>query len=266
VITPFFTIESFVQRLRGIASALVDTPYEFIIYPVDSIARLRGYYAMLPFSHRLDGLIVVSLPIDEAEIRRFEKSEIPAVFIENRVPSFCSIEIDDQYGGELAARHFIAKGHTSCAYLGSTVTPDYAIRPENRRFEGYQKCLLENGIPLPEEYIKLSSFPPKDYDAGADELLGLGNPPTAIFCATDNLAMSVLKIARKRNIRIPEDLAVIGFDNLDIAEYLDLTTISQSLDQSGVFAVELLLAQMSDPLRPIQNINLQLELIKRGTT
>ena len=78
--------------------------------------------------------------------------------------------------------------------------------------------------------------------------------------------MGVLKVARNRNIRVPEDLAIIGFDDLDIAEYLDLTTISQSLDQSGVFAVELLLAQISDPTRPIQHINLQLQLIDRGTT
>jgi DNA-binding LacI/PurR family transcriptional regulator len=266
VITPFFTVASFVQRLRGIASALVDTPYELTIYPVDSLARLHGYYAMLPLTHRLDGLIVVSLPINESERRRLEHSEIPAVFIENRVTGFSSIEIDDWHGGKLAAQHFIAKGHTLCAYIGDTVTPDYALRPEDRRFEGYQKHLLENGIPLPEKYIKLPSFPPKDQDTHIDELLGLDNPPTAIFCASDDLATNVLKVARKKNIRIPKDLAVIGFDDLDIAEYLDLTTICQSLDQSGVFAVELLLAQMSDPLRPIQNINLQLELVERGTT
>jgi LacI family transcriptional regulator len=266
MISPFFTVASFVQRLRGIASALVDTPYELIIYPVDSLSRLHGYYAMLPLSHRLDGLIVVSLLIDGAEMRRLEQSEIPTVFIENHVSGFSSIEIDDRYGGELAARHFIAKGHKLCAYLGSAGTPDFAIRPEDRRFEGYQKHLLENGISLPEKFIKLPSFPPKDHDSHADELLSLDNPPTAIFCASDDLAMSVLKVARKRNIRVPEDLAVVGFDDLDIADYLDLTTISQSLDQSGVLAVELLLAQMSDPLRPIQNINLQLELIERGTT
>jgi DNA-binding LacI/PurR family transcriptional regulator len=266
VITPFFTVASFVHRLRGIANALVDTPYELTIYPVDSLDRLRGYYAMLPLTRRLDGLIVVSLPINEIEMRRIKQSEIPAVFIENPVSDFCSIEIDNWHGGKLAAQHFIAKGHTLCAYVGDTVTPDYALRPEDHRFEGYQKHLLENGVPLQEQYIKLPSFPPKDHNAHAFELLGLDNPPTAIFCASDDLAMGVLKVARKKNIRVPEDLAVIGFDDLDIAEYLDLTTISQSLDQSGVFAVELLLAQISDPTRPIQNINLQLKLIDRGTT
>lgn len=266
VITPFFTVPSFVQRLRGIASALVDAPYELTIYPVDSLDRLHGYYAMLPFTHRLDGLIVVSLPIEETEVRRLEKSKIPAVFIENRVPGFGSIEIDDWHGGKLAAQHFVAKGHTLCAFMGSTVIPDYALRPEDRRLEGYQNHLLENDIPLREKYIKLPSYPSRDRDVYIDELLDLDTPPTAVFCASDDLAKDVLKVARKKNIHCPDELAVIGFDDLDIAEYLDLTTIRQSLDQSGVFAVELLLAQMSNPTRSIQNINLQLELIERGTT
>lgn len=267
VITPFFTIASFVQRLRGIANALVDTPYEFTIYPVDSLARLHGYYAMLSLPHRLDGLIVISLPIDESEKRRLKNSEIPTIFIESQVSGFSSIDLDDRHGGKLAAQHFIAKGHTLCGYVGeTTVTLDYALISENPRLIGYQKHLLENNIPLPEKYIKLPSYPSKEHDTHIVELLDLDNPPTAIFCASDDLAMRVLKIARSKNIRIPEDLAVIGFDDIDIASYLDLTTISQSLDQTGVFAVELLLAQISDPTRPIQNIYLQLELIERGTT
>jgi LacI family transcriptional regulator len=266
VITPFFTVPSFVQRLRGIASALVDTPYELTIYTVDSLARLQGYYAMLPLTHRLDGLIVMSLPIAEAEMRRFKHSKIPVVFIENRVSGLSSVEIDNFQGGKIAAKFFIKKGHTRCAYMGNIVTTDYALRPDRKRLEGYRQHLLANDISLPEEYVKFPSFPPEGLDGHISELLFQDNPPSAIFAASDHIAMNILKFARKKDIRVPEDLAVIGFDNIDTADYLDLTTISQSLDQSGVFAVELLLAQMSDPNRPTQNVNLQLKLIERGTT
>jgi LacI family transcriptional regulator len=78
--------------------------------------------------------------------------------------------------------------------------------------------------------------------------------------------MQVLKIARKKHRRIPDDMALIGFDNTDFSEYLDLTTIDQALDDSGKLAAEQLIAQISDPSRPIQNNIVQLKLIERGTT
>jgi len=166
----------------------------------------------------------------------------------------------------MAAEHFIQKGHTRCAYVGDTVTPEYTLSPEDIRLEGYRKTLMENGLVLPEEYIQLPVFPPRDPDKQVHELLDLPNPPTAIFAATDDLALRVLKIAQKRGVRIPEELAIIGFDDIDIAEYLELTTISQSLFESGTLAAEHLMAQMANPTRLVENIFTQLKLIERSTT
>jgi LacI family transcriptional regulator len=265
VITPFFTLPSYAQRLRGIAAALVDSPYDLTIYPVDSKARLDGYLTVLPFSKKLDGLIIVTLPINNSSLKRLQQSEIPTLLLENRVAGFASIEIDNQYGGKLAAEHFINKNHTLCAYVGDTVIPEYTLRPEDARLDGYRKTLLQRGLSLPEEYIKLPVFPPRDPEKQVHELLDLPNPPTAIFAATDELALHVLKVARKRGIRIPDELAVIGFDDIDIAEYLELTTISQSLYESGKLAAEHLITQMAAPSRPIENTFIQLKLIERGT-
>ncbi|MCJ7624020.1 MAG: LacI family transcriptional regulator [Anaerolineaceae bacterium] len=266
IITPWFTFPSFVQRFRGISSGLVDTPFDFTIYPVESAKRLEGYFVRLPISQRLDGLIVVSLPIGEQEIKRLKQSGLPAVFIEWHVYGFSSIEVDDRQGGYMAGDHLIQKGHSRCAYVGSRVIPDYVLKPEDHRLEGYQQCLKDHGILLPSELIKLPEYPSDKQHHSIQDLLDQDNPPTAIFAASDNLAMSILKVARNRNIRVPEDLAVIGFDDIDIAEYLGLTTISQSLDKSGRLSAELLVAQILDPTRPIQNISMKLEIIERETT
>lgn len=266
VITPFFTLPSYAQRLRGIAAALVDSPYDLTIYPVDSQARLDGYLTVLPFSKQIDGLIIVTLPVDDASLRRLQQSAIPTLLLENRVADFASIEIDNWHGGKLAAEHLISKNHTLCAYVGDTVIPEYTLRPEDIRLDGYRQTLLQHDLSLPEEYIKLPAFPPRDPDKQVHELLDLPNPPTAIFAATDDLALHVLKIAQKRGIRIPENLAVIGFDDIDIAEYLELTTISQSLFESGKLAAEHLITQMAIPSRPIENTFIRLKLIERGTT
>jgi DNA-binding LacI/PurR family transcriptional regulator len=99
----------------------------------------------------------------------------------------------------------------------------------------------------------------------AKKLLNLPNPPTAIFAATDFQALGVLKAAHELNVKVPEQLAVIGFDDLDMAEYADLTTICQHLDESGRLAVEILLSQMETPSRPPRHVKIPLTLIERKT-
>jgi LacI family transcriptional regulator len=99
----------------------------------------------------------------------------------------------------------------------------------------------------------------------ATELLNTSNPPTAIFAATDFQALSVIKVAHQLGVKIPEELAVIGFDDLDMAEYADLTTVHQHLDESGRLAIEILLTRIADNSRPVQHIKLPLTIIERLT-
>lgn len=266
VITPFFTVPSFNQRLRGIAAALVGSPYNLTIYPVDSKARLENYFTVLPFTKQMDGLIIVSLPLDESHQLRLKSTGIPTLLIENRIPGFSSIEIDNWQGGKIAAEHFFAKNHQRCAYVGDKVIPDFTLRPEDVRLRGYLETLRQHEIIVPDEYIKLPIYPPRDQDKQVKELLDLDHPPSAIFAATDDLALQVLKVARKRGVLVPEDLAVMGFDDIDIAAYLELTTISQSLFESGKLAVDHLISQITNPSKPIENTFIELRLIERSTT
>jgi LacI family transcriptional regulator len=99
----------------------------------------------------------------------------------------------------------------------------------------------------------------------ARQLLTVPRPPTAIFAASDIQAVSIMKVARQLNLRIPEDVAVVGFDDIDLAEFMDLTTIRQNLDESGRLAAEILLSKIAEPNRSIQHINLPLTLIERQT-
>jgi DNA-binding LacI/PurR family transcriptional regulator len=103
VLAPFLTYPSFVQRLRGVATALRDSPYDLAIYNVDSSARRDGYLASLSVTRRLDGLIVMSLPFDDVAARRLVQHGLETVLIETSRDVFSSIEIDDQAGGRIAA-------------------------------------------------------------------------------------------------------------------------------------------------------------------
>lgn len=265
VICPFFTAPSFIQRLRGIAETLSPGNYELIIYTVDSNDRLQGYLSNLPLTGNLDGLIILSLPIGDSEVRRLIDHNLPTVLIEYPHPEMNCVEIDDFVGGHMAATYLLEKGHRRIAFLGDTNLPEYAIHPVSLRLNGFRKALKQARVNLPDAFIRLAPYSQEQTRQVAKELLNLPSPPTAIFAAADFQALGVLKAARQLNIKVPEQLAVIGFDDLDIAEYADLTTISQHLDESGRLAVEILLAQIDSPSRLPRHVKLPLTLIERHT-
>jgi DNA-binding LacI/PurR family transcriptional regulator len=175
------------------------------------------------------------------------------------------VEIDDVEGGYMATTYLIGKGHRRIAFLGDTDLPEYSIHPVSLRLSGFRQALKKAHIKLPETFVRLAPYSQEQTRKVAKELLNLPEPPTAIFAATDFQALGVLKAARQLNIKVPEQLAVIGFDDLDLAEYADLTTISQHLDESGRLAVELLLAQIESPSRPPRHVKLPLTLLERQT-
>lgn len=265
VITPFFTVPSFVQRLRGIATQLQSTNYELIIYTVDTIQRLGSYLDSLPLTRNLDGLIIISLHLEEREIKKLVDSGIETVLIEFPETDFCTVEIDDRAGGRMAAEYLLEQGHRRIAFLGDTNLPEYAIHPVSLRLNGFRKALQDACVDLPAHYVRLAPYSHEQDKIATQELLRQASPPTAVFAATDLQAIGVIQAARELGVNVPRDLAVIGFDDLDIAEYVGLTTIHQPLDESGRVAVELLLGRLEDPQRPIQHVQLHLSLIKRDT-
>ncbi len=267
VLTPFFTAPSFVQRLRGVASALSKANYELVIYPVDSMDHLQGYISSIPIMRNIDGLIIMSLALGDQDAQRLSKNGMETVLIEYSHPLLNSIQIDDFHGGRLVAEHLIGKGYKSFGFLGDIEPPErFAIHPVKSRLMGFTQRLNEAGMSLPDAHIFSCPYTPEETWQAAHKLLGLPKPPAAIFAASDMQALSVMKAARQLNIKIPDDLAIVGFDDIDVAEHVDLTTIRQHLDESGKLAAEILLSHVEDPSRPPQQVNLPLVLIERQTT
>jgi LacI family transcriptional regulator len=266
VLTPFFTAPSFVQRLRGVAGALSRANCELVIYTVASVEDLQAHIASIPIMQNLDGLIVISLAIEDKVARRLHDGGIETVLIESWHAQLNSICIDDVRGGMLAAKHLIDKGHTRIGFLGDIEPPDrYAIHPVKSRLAGFKRALEEAGLSLPRRYVIQAPYTQAGPQEAARALLALPRPPTAIFAASDIQAVSVMRMARRASLSIPEELAIVGFDDIDLAEFMDLTTIRQSLDESGRLAAEILLSKMADPGRGLQHINLPLTLIERQT-
>ncbi|MBL8099895.1 MAG: LacI family DNA-binding transcriptional regulator [Anaerolineales bacterium] len=266
VLTPFFTAPSFVQRLRGVASSLSKANYELVIYPVDSLDHLQGHLSSIPLMKNVDGLIIMSLAIEDIDAKRLSASGMETVLIEYKHRGMNSILIDDEHGGNLVAEYLIKKGHKAFAFLGDIEPPEkFSIHPVRSRLKGFKQTLHDAGLSLPKSNIHSAPYTQKESREAALELLQLSKPPTAIFAASDFQALAVMKIARQLGIKIPDDVAVVGFDDIDVAEHVDLTTISQHLDESGRLAAEILLSRINEGGRPLQHVNLPLNLIERAT-
>ena len=214
----------------------------------------------------LDGLIILSLPIDGSVLQRFKKNGIPVLLVENHFDDYSSIEYDNKLGGKLAAEHFVNKGHKRFAYIGNNIVPGFTLNQERDRLLGYKQALEKHNMQLQDPDILLSDLHSPNQDKKIRDLLTLESPPTAIFTSSDDLALKVLKIAKNLGLRVPQDFALIGFDDIEMASYLELTTISQSLYKSGELASERIIALITDPNRPAENSFIRLQLIDRSTT
>ncbi|MFH2038142.1 MAG: LacI family DNA-binding transcriptional regulator, partial [Chloroflexota bacterium] len=255
ILTPFFTHPSFSQRMRGVGSILADNAYEMVIYPVASLNQIYHYLETIQLNRRLDGLITMALSIDDVTVDRFVRNGFPVVTIETSHPGLSSVFVNNFLGGKLAAEYLLAKGHTFFGFVGDGELPDYSLRPSDERFRGFTRTLAENGIEILDDYI-INPLP-RSVHKMAKALLDRHPRPSAIFASSDELAIQVMMIARRKGLHIPDELAVIGFDDLDFAGHIGLTTVNQQLDESGILAANTVLDQIKT--QEIVNENFELE-------
>lgn len=267
VIAPFTTYPSFSRRLNGVLGALRGLNYEAVIYDHEGAAT--SLLASLPLSQRLDGLIVMSLPLSDQVTERLNDRHLTTVLVELERPGFSAVAIDNVAGGSMVADLLVRKGHTRFGFVGEGGTkphPHNRILQAEARMLGFRAALEQRGCELPDADVRLVG---RDLDwatQAAGELLDAEERPTAIFAHDDLFASGVLRAARSRGMRIPDELAVVGFDDSELAAHLELTSVRQPFEESGQVAAEMLLAQLRDPKRTLQQVTLKLTLIERATT
>jgi DNA-binding LacI/PurR family transcriptional regulator len=267
VVAPFSTYPSFGRRLNGVLTALRGQSYETVVY--DHEGAGTSLLASLPLSRRLDGLIVMSLPLSEQVVARVLDRHLTTVLVELERPGFSAVTIDNRAGSGIAADLLTQRGHRRFGFLGEGGTkphPHDRILQSEARLLGFRAALEQRGYELPDANVRLCRHDLRSATTAAGELLDAAGPPTAIFAHDDVLASGVLHAARSRGLRMPDELAVIGFDDSDLAEHLGLTSIRQPFEESGQRATEILLAQLRDPGRSLQHVTLRLSLVERETT
>jgi len=266
VILPFLTLPSIVERLRGVQEALVDSGYDLIPFSVGSPELRDSRLYELANRTRTDGLLIISMPINDQQAERIINNDMPVVLIDSDKPEFSRVNVDDQVGGRMATEHLINLGHKNIAFISSHLENPLQFSSTLNRYHGYCKALDMAGIPINPNYQKEGEHGREEAEEMAISLLQQPDPPTAIFASSDTKAVGVLDAAKTLNIKVPEQLSVIGYDNIRDAEYLNLTTIQQPLFQAGLVGGETLLRLIDQPQTRPDEIILPVELIIRDTT
>ena len=251
--------------------------YGEVLGSIEYWARQKGYhvivsatdtnesYLKLAKQRNLDGIIVIGMYPDEF-YKELKKTDIPIVLIDSYCNDFYyhSIRIDDAYGSYLATKYLLENGHSEIAFFVGQVKDNGVMK---KRLLGYKQALEQFGVEYNEKYIFEGQI---DYDSGiklADKLVNSKLPITAIVCAADILAIGVMSELYKLGVKVPDDISIVGFDDLETSKYLTpaLTTIHQQISLKGQKAVELLLEHIEKTNLPKQEEVLSLELIERDS-
>ncbi len=175
-------------------------------------------------------------------------------------------------GGALATEYLLKLGHRRVAYVGDAFPSPTGFSTSQKRYEGYQQALYKHSVPLNPDYVQLGEHDKEVAYELTMTLLHLSQPPTAIFCMSDIQALACLAAIRDAGLKVPQDISLIGFDDIEISALMGLTTVRQHLEEAGYLAMKLMLRLAEEPyveqatLRKVVPLLPGFEVIERQTT
>ncbi|MDH7488744.1 MAG: LacI family DNA-binding transcriptional regulator [Anaerolineae bacterium] len=214
---------------------------------------------------RVDGIIVTASRIGDLYLPLLEDFGVPIVLINNQQTGkyVYSIGTDDLRGGQIATEHLLSLGHTRIAYIASPNN----VRSSQARMDGYRAALEAAGIAFDPALVAEGDGRPAAATHATEHLLSRGVRPTAIFCYNDMTAIGTIRALKKAGIRVPDDVSVVGYDDIPIVEYLDppLTTIRQRKYDMGCMAMDMLL-RLLNGAADVQDVTIEPTLVVREST
>lgn len=274
-IMPFYTGHFYHELLRGIQQTLLKYENDLIIHNVEKPSRVLSFLDRMLQEKRCDGILAISVDIPDFYISKFEQATLPIIVVDRAHDQLDCVLVDNEQGGYLATRHLIDLGHRCIAMISGSRDS----LPAQKRHEGYCRAMKEAGLCAEDElFVTADQFtdnPEIPMNDGFNELAGwramealLRAPerPTAVFASADIQALGVLKYARELGVKIPQELAIIGFDDIELSSYLSLTTMQQPMREMGRLAAETLMDKIENRSAEVRHVILRTKLVERGST
>jgi LacI family transcriptional regulator len=264
VIIPDITSAFFPEVVRGIEDIANINQYNIILCNTDLDFDKERIALNILHEKKMDGILFISNTVCEATMNKFEDMDVPVVLIstkddKNTLPS---ITIDNEKAAFEAVDFLCKLGHKKIAMISGLYDDPNAGTP---RVQGYMKALKHNFMDFHEKLIFQGPFNYKSGYEGMKRILSEGNRPTAVFAASDNMAIGASKAILENGLKIPEDISVMGFDGIDAAEffYPSISTIVQPRYEMGAEAMRLLAKLMNNEKVEEKNIVLDFQLVER---
>jgi DNA-binding LacI/PurR family transcriptional regulator len=256
---PFFT-----SVVRGVEDAAYEHQLSVVLCNSDEDPAKQRMYLQVMQAERVAGLIIS--PTNSTDAQDFAKLRqlgIPIILLDRRVDHFeaDTVTIDNITGAYTAVTHLLELNHRRIGIIGGFP----ALSTGRDRYEGYRKALSAAGIKPDDKLVKVGNFKIESGYRLAVDFINSSQPPTAIFAANNLMTLGALRAMREHQIRIPEDIALIGFDDMPWSGdlYPPLTAVSQPTYELGQETVHLLVRRLADPDAPIRTVTLQPRLIVR---
>ncbi len=263
VVVPHVTRWFFAQAVAGVERVLREAGYDVLLYTIGDRTGRERFLAAMPLRGRVDAIVVLTLPLDDAQAGRLLEVGVPVVSIGTRSPSFSSVHIDDAEAVRMAVRHLRLLGHESVTMLVSPADDLAFVAAEQRRL-GFLAETRAHGM-----RCDLVHAPLPGVGGGAQAahaILARKRVATAVLAEYDELALGAMKTFVRAGIDIPGQISLMGFDDHDMASVVDLTTIAQPVCEQGEAAAHLLLDDLQRGEHEPRHIELPTRLEIRGTT
>ena len=271
IVAPYATRWYFATVIEGAEAVLRENAYDVLLYSLggDRAARRRVLESHL-LGKRVDGVLIVGIELTAQERHWLTTHAPPLSLVGTAMPGSPSVRIDDSEAARLGVRHLLSLGHRKIGYVGGSDTEPLDFTTPRARLASYRDSLVAAGIGLRDDYETYGHFTIEGGIAAGRELLTLPERPTAVMCASDEMALGVLSAARDLGLAVPEDVSVAGIDDHVLAGYVGLTTVRQPVSEQGELAarelLELVTHRRAAHPRTASDIVLPVELVVRSTT
>lgn len=254
------------QILAGIRNEIAHTPYNLLFYDITMRAKEPSPEVLQAITRRADGFLLLMFDHSSRHIQALKQHHMPFVLINYTTANLAAPQVraTNRQGAYDAVSYLLESGHRRIGCITSYPQWEYT----QERFLGYQQALKAYNLPIDPAFIYHEHARSKVGYTGAQKLLALSRPPTAIFCSSDATAIGAMEALQEQHVRVPDDISIIGFDDTPQASQNipTLTTVKQPLQQIGHVATRLLLEYIEDPTLPSKTVEIPTTLIVRGSS
>ena len=270
LVTPFVDRWFFSAVIDGAVNELTNHGYDVSLYNLSGGADQRKkIFTDRLLRKRVDGVLTIALKPTEAELANLIAVQKPVVCIGGQIPGLRTVAVDDHAVGQIATEYLIKFGHKKIGMISGNPASEMDFHQPYLRRTGYQDAMRQAGLDVKPQWLLGADFTTENGYNSAYKMLSDLDRPTAIFCASDEMAFGVMLAAKDLGLRVPNDLSIIGVDGHDLGQFHGLTTINQSPRSQGAQAADLLIEQLEhrdEKKKRTQDLyEFPVELVERGS-